>query len=559
MQYSWLPQERRQIIIREKPPVIISQKRFSRIQTNATQASKIEKQLRNEQRNQYEEQLRLGGEELLRQFGGRKLCITEEEECVRELSQQQKHKEEAARQSLEDSKAARDEEQRRQRERIAKAQQLLEQLRPGPRELQCARLQSEVLGSINAQREVQMEFAKAKQLATERDKCIFQEQVINGIKEAQKNRSERCQQLGEHKMELLKAIAEREKGRKLAKAEEMATARQEREKNQQQLKEHLTKMKETQTAKRHQRREEALASLAMSEQVQQRLQMLDEVEDTQCEVHNQAKGQLEQLKRDHARNRIEQRLRRNDQLAQNLAPRLHYSAGQDHARYERQLEEMRKAHSAEQAKRQQLRQAAKTQRLNIQKQEKELVKASKQQAAQERQQAIELRLKNDLIQVQFKREQHQEHLRRMHELRQQLDKQVQQRHEEETRPGRNYNREAQLECLREDVFFFDYARQLMDEAQAKGHPLKPFIRAVGQYKNDNRIGAGIRIPPHLVTRLTMGRRTEGDSQAEKQPSETNEKEKTMSQEEAEHKKKITEDLKKIEDFILAEAKLKEKK
>ncbi|EDW36451.1 GL10299 [Drosophila persimilis] len=140
MQYSWLPQERREVIVREKPPLVISSKRFARIQANASQAAQQERQYRLQLRGQAEEQLRAGGEELLRQFGGRKLCITKAEECRRELEQLREQELEAKRLAEEESAASRREAQSRQKERIAAAQQLLEQLRPVPRELQCVRL-----------------------------------------------------------------------------------------------------------------------------------------------------------------------------------------------------------------------------------------------------------------------------------------------------------------------------------------------------------------------------------------------------------------------------------
>ncbi|XP_016965796.1 trichohyalin [Drosophila biarmipes] len=559
MQYCWLPQERREPVHREKPPVVLSTSRYQRIRANATQAAKQEQLHQQQLRNEAEEKLRIGGEELLRKFAGRNLCISREEECARELKQMQEQQLEAKRLAEEETKASRLEHQKTRRERIEAAQKLLEQLRPGPRELQCARLQSEVMRSVNVQREVQAEFAKATRRQQELDRKIFQEQVLRGFEEAQQRHREQCQQLGEHKKELLQLIAERERERQAIKAKELEEALQERERNQRMLKEQQDKEKELQAARQRQKREEALASLVMSDQRQKRLLMLEEMEQVQCDVHNKAKGHLEQLKRDRARERVEQRIRRNEKLAKELAPRLHYSAREDEERHKRQLEEMRKVHSAEQAKRRESRERAKNERLAVQRQEEELARKVKQKAAEDRKEAEKLRLQNDLTNVQFKQQQRQEHLQRIRELRRELDDQVRKRNEEETRPGTNYNREAQLEELREDAFFFDYARQLMDEAKAKGCPLKPFIRAVGQYKNDNRIGAEIRIPRHMVTRLPMGRRTQGDSLAEGKEKALKEQEpnaKELSEEEKLLRQKIKENLKKIEALVLQDGETK---
>ncbi|XP_017071020.1 trichohyalin [Drosophila eugracilis] len=559
MQYCWLPQERREPVFREKPPVVISNNRFQRIRAHAYQTAKQEQLHQLQLRNEADEKIRIGGEELLKKFAGRNLCISREEECARELKQMQEQHLEAKRLAEEETKASRLEHQKTRTKRIEAAQKLLEQLRPGPRELQCARLQSEVMRSVNVQREVQAEFAKANQRQKELDRKIFQEQVLRGFEEAQQRHKEQCQQLGQHKRELLQLIAERERERQATKAKELQEALQERERNQRMLKDQQDKEKQQQATKQRQKRDEALASLVMSEQRQKRLQMLEEVEQVQCDIHNEAKGYLEKLKRDRAKERVEQRIRRNEKLAKELAPRLHYSAREDEERHKRQVDEMRKVHSAEQAKRRESKEKAKNARLAIQKEEEELSRKIRQRAEEKRKKAVMLRLQNDLTNVQFKQQQRQEHLQRIRDLRRDLDEQVKKRIEEETRPGTNYNREAQLEELREDAFFFDYARQLMDEANAKGCPLKPFIRAVGQYKNDNGIGAEIRVPRHMVTRLPMGRRTQGDSKMEGKEKSLAEQEPNadeLSKEEKLQRQRIEENLKKIEELVLQEAKAK---
>ncbi|KAL7732351.1 hypothetical protein ACLKA6_004335 [Drosophila palustris] len=535
MQYSWLPQERRQVTIREKPPLVISLQRYGRLQWNANQVAREKQRQRQQQQQKYEEQLRLGGEELLRRFAGRRLCQTQQQQCFSAQRRQKEELEEIKQRSQEASLAERREARGEQRERIEKAQQLLEQLRPGPRELLCAKLQSEVMRGINAQRQLQSQFAAAAAERRSLDKRIYNEQVLNGLEEVQLRHSEHRQQLGEHKRELFQAIKQRQEEREAAKAKELEIARQEQ-------------------------REHAVAALVASEKRRQRLQMLEEVEQLQCEVHNEAKAKLDGLKIDQTRQRVQRRLQRNEQLAKELAQRLHYSAGEDLARHERQLDEMRRAHSVEQQTRRQRLEKAKTERLEMQRAERDQAEMAKEKAKNERREDVERRLQNELIHVQFKQQQRQEQLRRQHELRIQLDKQQQQLLEDQARPGTNYNRLAQLECLREDAFFVDYAHRLMAEARDKGCPLKPFLRVVEQYKSENRIGAEIRIPPHLVTKLTMGRRTKGDSLAVKQQQEKKKTEREGNDqapnEEENCMKNIKENLKKIEALVLAEAKQK---
>lgn len=80
------------------------------------------------------------------------------------------------------------------------------------------------------------------------------------------------------------------------------------------------------------------------------------------------------MKRDRAKERVDQRIRRNEKLAKELAPRLHYSAREDEERHKRQLEEMRKVHSAEQAKWRKSKEQAKNARLAVQREEEELAK-----------------------------------------------------------------------------------------------------------------------------------------------------------------------------------------
>ncbi|KRF85156.1 uncharacterized protein Dvir_GJ25654 [Drosophila virilis] len=553
MQYSWLPQERREVRIREKPPLVISLQRYARLQANACQADKEQQRQRQQQRQLYEEQLRLGGEELLRRFGGRKLCPTAEEQCRRAQQQQQAEQQLAKQRALEESDAVQREEQLRQRQRIEKAQQLLEQLRPGPRELHCAKQQSQVLRGIIAQRQMQAQFAAAAEQQRTLDRRNYSEQVLNGLEEAQLRLQERRQQLGQHKRDLLKSIEQRQQERSAAKAEQLELARQERQRNELQLKQQLDKERAEQAAKLQQRRQHTLASLEAAEQRRQQMQLLDKVELAICELHNEAKAKLDGLKIDLAKQRVQRRLQRNEQLAKELAPRLHYSAGEDQLRHERQLAEMRRAHSVEQQTARQRRQQMKAERLAMQRSEQEQAEAAKRQAEAQRRDDMDRRVQNELIHVQFKRQQRQEQLRRQHELRAQLDKQEQLRRNEEARPTTNYNRLAQLECLREDAQFMEYAYRLMTEAQAKGCPLRPFVRVLDQYKSQNRIGAEVRIPRHLITKLSMGRRTKGDSS----PQQGKETMDQAANEEEEYKRKIEQNLKKIEALLLAESKLKD--
>ncbi|XP_030379268.1 trichohyalin [Scaptodrosophila lebanonensis] len=550
MQYSWLPQEARQLVPRAPPAVIISQQRYERITSNATQAPKKEQQRQWQQRQRDQEQLRAGGEELLRQFGGRKLCSSIQEQCITEQRAQEQHKKAAIREAREKSALDRSEEQRVRAERIAKAQLLLEQLRPGPRELQCARLQSQVMRSVNVQRQLQMDFAQIMRAQRALDRRVYGEQVLLGLEQAQRQQAEQCQQQVEHKRELQLAIQQRRQERASEREAQLKQERAERERHEREVQQQEAKEREAQAQRQRQRREHALAALAMAKQQEQRLQMLDEVEQSKCEVHNEAKGQLDALKRELGKQRMQRRLLRNEQLALEIKPRLHYSAGEDLARHERQLAAMREAHSAEQRAHRERLEVAIGERVQTQRQEQAAALVARQQAEEQRRQDEAQRLQNEQIYLNFKRDERQQRLRGMHALRGQLDKQLQERAAVEAQPEINYNRNAVLETMREDEFFFNYAHQLMTTARNEGCPLKPFVRAVQQYKSDNHIDAGIRVPRHLVSKLTMGLRTEGDSQAAtKQPEQPLQD----SKEEQQRLSRIREKLQEIEKLVREEA------
>lgn len=554
MQYSWLPQERRQLRIREKPPLVISLQRYVRLQANAKQEAKAEQLQRSQQQQLQEEQLRRGGEELLLRFEGRNLCPTQEQQCRSAQRRHQEQLQQTKQRVQEENAAERREQQRQQRVRIEKAQKLLEQLRPGPRDLLCAKLQSEVLRGIHAQRELRTQLASVTAKQRTQDQRIYGEQVLNGLEDAQRRHSERLRQLNEHKRELRESIEQRQQERNAVKAQELEMARQERQRNEEQREQQLQKERDAVAAKMQLRRQHAEASLVANEQRRQRLQMLEEVEQLKCDVHNEAKAVLERLKIDQGRQRVQQRWQRNHKLAQELAPRLHYSAGEDQARHKRQLEELRRAHSVEQQTRRQRLQQTREQRQSMQREEQEQAAAEREQEKIERRENVERRLQNELIHLQFQRQQRQEKLRRQCELRAELAKQEKQQKEEQARPDINYNRLAQLEELREDARFVDYALRLMTEARDKGCPLEPFVRTVEQYKHENRIGAEVRIPRHLITRLTMGRRTQGDSPSERSAAEAKAKD---SVEEEKYRKSISENLKKIE--VLVQDEIKQQK
>lgn len=183
----------------------------------------------------------------------------------------------SAKESYEQTK---ENEAQKRREKIAKAQQLIEKLKPGPRELHTAVLQSEVLRARNVQRDINEEFKKAIKKQECESKMMCQGQAMSWIQEEQQRLAERQKNANLYKQELLQTINENQKQRAEQKKQQIKEQQVARETTDADIKAQIEKEKAMLDKKRATLRKNALEAMKMVEQ--RRLSKLNLSEITLC-------------------------------------------------------------------------------------------------------------------------------------------------------------------------------------------------------------------------------------------------------------------------------------
>lgn len=165
-----------------------------------------------------------------------------------------------------DYEQAKENEAQKRKEKIAKAEQIIERLKPGPRELHSAVLQSEVLRARNVQRSINEEFEKATKKQEQENKKMCNDQALNWIGEEQQRLNDRQKNTMAYKKELLQTINENQKTRfeqkKLMIKEQQAA----REATDMEIKAQIEKEKAIMEKKREALRKNALEAMKMVEQ-----------------------------------------------------------------------------------------------------------------------------------------------------------------------------------------------------------------------------------------------------------------------------------------------------
>lgn len=152
------------------------------------------------------------------------------------------------------------------REKILKAQQLIEKLKPGPRELQSAALHSEVLRARNVQRNINEEFEKAIKQNEIDEKKNCEQQAMPWIQEEQQRMAERQKRNNSYKQELLQTINDSSKQRSEYKKQLIKEQQAAREAVDQEIKAQIEKEKAIMEKKRAALRKNALEAMKMVEQ-----------------------------------------------------------------------------------------------------------------------------------------------------------------------------------------------------------------------------------------------------------------------------------------------------
>lgn len=418
-------------------------------------------------------------------------------------------------------------EERKRSEKLAKAQNLIEQLKPGPKQLHSAAMQSEVLRARNVQRNINKEFEKAIKQQECMDKMACQQQALGFMEEDVQRQIERHQAMNVYKKEMLETINESTKQRTEYKKQLIKEQQAAREAMDQEIKAQIEKEKAIMEKKRAALRKNALEAMKMVEQ--RRLSMVllifrrniyppistlgermtEEIENRLCCVYNLGKQDLDAAKQEEKKPTPEEEKKQEMQV-QFLRCIQAKNEAEDDERVRRDISRMQLKFTAEEQEKIRKDKAAKQARIEAYMRELQQQKEAKRRSEEEKRYDMATRFKNCEVNRLFEDAQKQQRQAKMQDTRKTLHEQMEQkkRNEKEDRELMRTCESNQEE--REDKFFFEYARNLMEDAHKKDRPLYPFVKVVQQYKRDRGIDCERKTPKHLLSQVNIGTRQPGD-------------------------------------------------
>uniref|UniRef100_A0A1I8NCJ4 Trichohyalin-plectin-homology domain-containing protein n=1 Tax=Musca domestica TaxID=7370 RepID=A0A1I8NCJ4_MUSDO len=504
---------------RNVKPVVLSSQRFNKIVNNATAMDKSKARQKFDEEKKLVEQLKEENDKMVAKFKGN--MQRTQEQKMQQIKDDLEKKTKDAKESFEQTK---ENEAQKRREKIAKAQQLIEKLKPGPRQLHTAVLQSEVLRARNVQREINEEFKKAVIKQEREEKMLCQGQAMSWINEEQQRLKDKQKNTNLYKEELLQTINENQKVRTDQRKQQLKEQLASREIYDSELKAHLEREKALMEKKREAQRKNALEAMKMVEQRRMRDKLTDEVEDRLCCVYNAGKRQLDVLRNEQSKKISDDQQQKIQDQVKKLTAIEDNTEAKESERVRRDISTMQLKFTAEEQEKIRKDKAAKKARIEAYMREMEQQKEAKRRAEEEKRFEMAQRFKNEEVNQKFAEKQQQERLTKAREARDFLNKQI-----EENQRNKLAQKQANRTCneektQQEDKFFFEYARNLIEDAQQKGRPLYPFAKAVNEYKKENDIACERKIPKHMETHISIGRAqpNEATSNDKEKPSKTRE-------------------------------------
>ncbi|KAM7350722.1 uncharacterized protein ACRADG_009206 [Cochliomyia hominivorax] len=484
---------------RATKPILLSSQRFNKIVNNATTTERSKAAAEAKELHEYKEKLKAGNDELMAQFKGN-MQRTQEEK----LQQIKENMDKKTKQGIAHYEQAKENEDQKRREKIAKAQQIMERLKPGPRELHSAVLQSEVLRARNVQRSINEEFEKAIKKQEEENKKKCNEQALNWIGEEQQRLNERQKNTMNYKKELLQTINGNQKQRYEQKKQMIKEQQEARQATDLEIRAQIEKEKAIMEKKKETLRKNALEAMKMVEQRRLRDRMVEEVEDRLCCVYNAGKQQLDSLRLEQNKKLTDEQQKRIETEVKKLTNIEDNSKALESERIRRDITTMQLKFTAEEQEKVRKDKAAKQARIEAYLKEMQDKKDKLRRQEEEKRFDMAQRFKNDEINSIFTEKQNAEKIRQFQEIRSQLNKQI-----EDNKKQQTVKKQAALTCSNNEVekehkFFFEYARNLMEDAQQKGRPLYPFVKVVHQYKRENQIDCDRKIAKHLQSNVPIG-------------------------------------------------------
>uniref|UniRef100_A0A1A9ZAZ4 Trichohyalin-plectin-homology domain-containing protein n=1 Tax=Glossina pallidipes TaxID=7398 RepID=A0A1A9ZAZ4_GLOPL len=502
-------------ILNKNKPIVLSSQRYNKITNNAFKSDKIKAQQKAEEEHNHREYLKAGNDQLVAHFKGN--MQRTQEKKMQEMKEQMEKKEQQVKESYEQAK---ENAAQKRSEKIAKAQQMLERLKPGPRELHSAVLQSEVLRARNIQRSINEEFKKAIKLQESETQKRCENQGMSWINDEQRRLAERQKNTNSYKQELLQTISENQRQKAEQKKQIIREQQAARDNIDSEMKAQIAKEKAIMEKKKALLRKNALEAMKMVEQRRLRDRMVEEVEDRLCCVYNTGKRQLDNMRAEQAQKILNDKQSKVEEQVKQLTLADGAAKAAESERLRRDISTMQLKFTAEEEKKVRKVKAAKQARIVAYLEEMQEQKKNERKLEEEKRFEMAQRYKNAEVDCLFNEAEKLEKANRIREMRNKVNEQIEETKRIELAQKQAFERtcpDDEIENIHK--FFLEYAHTLMEDAQKKGRPLFPFIKVIQKYKRDNMIDCERKTPKHLESHISIG--VEGPGTSKSAPNKNN--------------------------------------
>ncbi|XP_055843528.1 calponin homology domain-containing protein DDB_G0272472-like [Episyrphus balteatus] len=483
-----------------KKPIVIKASKYRKMIATITgqDLNKIE----SEEEQRYKNNLKKGSDELVAKWG-RSFKQTQEQKLV----DREKKFAEKAQKEKEDYQKIKEKDENIRREKIARAEELVQKLKPGPKELQSAAMQSETLKARAFQRNINKEFEETLKKQSAEKALQMERQAMPWIEEEQRRISNSIQRNNQNKADLLKTINEKARQKAETTAQAISAEKVANSLCDKEIKAQIDREQELLKRKREALRKNALEAMIMVEQRRAREQYQDKLQGQFISIYNEGKKKMEEIKKDHEVHSRQDHGQRNTLNAQKLIALQPDTVKEEENRLRKDISTIQLQFTAQEKEKIQRSRQQKYARIQEYFKELNAQKERDQRKIEENRFALANRLKNDEVNAAFLEKQKQDKIQNAQAMRKALAEQVEERKIIEAEEKENDKQLARVRFEKEDKFFFDYANKLVADAVKKDRPLYPFVKAINQYKKDNEIDVDRKLPRHLESHLRIGVKT----------------------------------------------------
>lgn len=485
-----------------RKPVVIKASKYRKI-LDTINANEINKKEAEEQQR-YKDSLKKASDELVAKWGRSFKQSQETKQNDREKKIAEKRDKEK-----EEYQKIKNKEEQERREKIARAEEIAQKLKQGPKELKTAAMTSEIMQAREIQRNINKEFEEAYKKEINDNILEKERQAMPWIAEDRDRTAITLQRNKENQAEVLKQIKEKALLKAETAAKTLAAEKEEHSLCDKEIKAQIEKEQALLKRKRETLRKNALEAMIMVEQRRAREQYQDSIQCQLMCIYNEGKKKIQQIRKAQVKQDLQDHAQRNALNADKLAALKPDNTIEEENRLRKDISTIQLQFTAQEKEKIQRSRQQKYARIQEYFRELNAQKEREQRKTEETRFAMCNRFKNEEVNAAFFEKQKQEKIQKTEAVRKALTEQIQQRKIIDAEE-KEYDKKISAisnSFEKDDDFFFDYADKLVAHAVKKERPLLPFVKAINNYKKNNEIDIERKLPPHLVTNLRIGLKT----------------------------------------------------